>query len=64
MTAAPFVTVGAARPAADAGGVAAPVPGTWCALLVIVAAARLLLQVLAMPPYAGLDEGFHVARVE
>ena len=29
----------------------------------MAAAARLLLQVLAMPPYAGLDEGFHVARV-
>ncbi len=43
---------------------AAGIPASWLALLVIVAAARLLLQVLAMPPYAGLDEGFHVARVE
>ncbi|HYX22212.1 MAG TPA: hypothetical protein VFA98_15320, partial [Thermoanaerobaculia bacterium] len=39
------------------------VPRSWIALLVLAAAARLLLQVLAMPPYAGLDEGFHVARV-
>jgi hypothetical protein len=31
--------------------------------LCIAAAARLLLQVLAMPPYAGLDEAYHVARV-
>lgn len=32
-------------------------------VLVFVAAfARLLLQVLSMPPYAGLDESFHVAR--
>lgn len=33
------------------------------ALLTIAAAARLLLQVAAMPPYAGLDEGYHVARL-
>lgn len=32
-------------------------------LLAIAAAARLLLQVAAMPPYAGLDEGYHVARL-
>ena len=40
-----------------------PVPGSWLVLLGTAAAARLLLQVLAMAPYAGLDEGFHVARV-
>lgn len=32
-------------------------------LVVAAGVARLLLQVLAMPPYAGLDEAFHVARV-
>lgn len=32
-------------------------------LLMIVAWSRLLLQVFAMPPYAGLDELFHVARI-
>src|SRR5262245_19192090 len=32
-------------------------------LVVIAAAARILLQVLAMPPYAGLDEAWHVARI-
>jgi hypothetical protein len=32
-------------------------------LLGCAAAARLLLQTFAMPPYAGLDELFHVARV-
>ena len=26
-------------------------------------ASRLLLQVAAMPPYAGLDEAYHVARL-
>lgn len=31
--------------------------------LAVAALARLLLQVLAMPPYAGLDEAYHVARV-
>lgn len=39
------------------------VPASWPWALAAAAAARLLLQVLAMPPYAGLDEGFHVARV-
>ena len=29
-------------------------------LLAIAAAARLLLQMSALPPYAGLDEIFHV----
>ena len=38
-------------------------PGRWLAWLALAATARLLLQVFAMPPYAGLDEGFHVARV-
>jgi hypothetical protein len=33
------------------------------ALLFIAAAARILLAVAAMPPYAGLDEAWHVARV-
>lgn len=32
-------------------------------LLLLAGAARLLLQVAAMPPYAGLDEVFHVGRV-
>jgi hypothetical protein len=32
-------------------------------LLLVCAAARLLLQMAAMPPYAGLDEIFHVARL-
>jgi len=32
-------------------------------LLSAAVLARLLLQVLAMPPYAGLDEAYHVARV-
>lgn len=32
-------------------------------LVFLAAVTRLLLQVLAMPPYAGLDEAFHVARV-
>ena len=40
-----------------------PAPASWILLLGAAAAARLLLAVLAMPPYAGLDEGFHVARV-
>ncbi|HTR01859.1 MAG TPA: hypothetical protein VMN82_01590 [Thermoanaerobaculia bacterium] len=40
-----------------------PLPAAWLWGLAAAAAARLLLQVLAMPPYAGLDEGFHVARV-
>lgn len=44
-------------------GAAAPVPRSWVVVLAAAAAARLLLQVLAMPPYAGLDEGYHVARV-
>jgi hypothetical protein len=34
------------------------------ALLIVVAAARLSMQMVAMPPYAGLDELFHVARLE
>src|SRR5204862_5760111 len=33
------------------------------ALLVVAAGARLMLAVAAMPPYAGLDEAWHVARV-
>jgi hypothetical protein len=33
------------------------------ALLILAAGARLLLAVAAMPPYAGLDEAWHVARV-
>ncbi|HEX9162020.1 MAG TPA: hypothetical protein VF980_09980 [Thermoanaerobaculia bacterium] len=33
------------------------------ALLTIAAAARLLMQASAMPPYAGLDEIYHVARL-
>ena len=32
-------------------------------LLAVAAAARILLQVFAMPPYAGLDEAWHVARI-
>lgn len=38
----------------------------WLLLLVLLscaAIARLLLQALAMPPYAGFDELYHVARV-
>ena len=31
-------------------------------LLIAAAAVRLLVQVTAMPPYAGLDELCHVAR--
>ena len=33
------------------------------ALLIVAAAARLLLHIAAMPPYAGLDELYHVARL-
>ena len=33
------------------------------ALLVVCASARLLLQMAALPPYAGLDEVYHVARL-
>jgi hypothetical protein len=33
------------------------------ALLVVCAGARLLLQMAALPPYAGLDEIYHVARL-
>jgi len=33
------------------------------ALLFVAASARLLMQMAAMPPYAGLDELFHVARL-
>src|SRR5947209_16094110 len=33
------------------------------AVLIVAAGARLLLAVAAMPPYAGLDEAWHVARV-
>ena len=32
-------------------------------LLIVCAFARLLLQMAAMPPYAGLDEVYHVARL-
>jgi hypothetical protein len=38
-------------------------PRSWVVCLGIAAAARLLLQALAMPPYAGLDEAYHAARV-
>jgi hypothetical protein len=33
------------------------------ALLLVCASARLFLQMAAMPPYAGLDEVYHVARL-
>jgi hypothetical protein len=33
------------------------------ALLIVCASARLLLQMVALPPYAGLDEVYHVARL-
>jgi len=33
------------------------------ALLIVCAAARLMLQMAALPPYAGLDEVYHVARL-
>lgn len=33
------------------------------ALLTVAAAARLLMQMAALPPYAGLDEIYHVARL-
>jgi anti-sigma-K factor RskA len=33
------------------------------ALLTVAACARLLLQMAALPPYAGLDEVYHVARL-
>lgn len=33
------------------------------ALLILCAGARLLLQMAALPPYAGLDEVYHVARL-
>ena len=33
------------------------------ALLIVAAGARLLMQSAAMPPYAGLDEAYHVARL-
>jgi hypothetical protein len=36
---------------------------TAYALLVVCAFARLLLQMAALPPYAGLDEVYHVARL-
>src|SRR4051794_31496781 len=32
-------------------------------LLLVCASARLLLQMAAMPPYAGLDEVYHVPRL-
>lgn len=35
----------------------------FLALAVIAAVSRLLLQTAVMPPYAGLDEPFHVARL-
>jgi len=37
--------------------------GVLYALLACAALARLLLQIAAMPPYAGLDEIYHVARL-
>jgi len=40
----------------------APLIGLF-ALLTIAVTARLLLQIAATPPYAGLDEGYHVARL-
>jgi hypothetical protein len=40
----------------------APLIGLF-ALLTISVTARLLLQIAATPPYAGLDEGYHVARL-
>ena len=33
------------------------------ALLIVCASARLMLQMAALPPYAGLDEVYHVARL-
>src|SRR5881275_3082760 len=33
------------------------------ALVGVAAAARLLLQIAALPPYAGLDEVWHVSRL-
>jgi hypothetical protein len=36
---------------------------TAYALLLVCATARLLLQMAALPPYAGLDEVYHVARL-
>jgi len=36
---------------------------TAYALLIACAAARLLMQMAALPPYAGLDEVYHVARL-
>jgi hypothetical protein len=36
---------------------------TAYALLIVCAAARLFLQMAALPPYAGLDEVYHVARL-
>jgi len=36
---------------------------TAYALLIVCASARLLLQMAALPPYAGLDEIYHVARL-
>jgi len=36
---------------------------TAYALLIVCATARLLLQMAALPPYAGLDEVYHVARL-
>src|SRR2546428_13569583 len=37
--------------------------GFLYALVMTAAAARLLLQMAALPPYAGLDEVYHVARL-
>ena len=37
--------------------------GLLYALVMTAAAARLLLQMAALPPYAGLDEVYHVARL-
>jgi hypothetical protein len=36
---------------------------TAYALLIVCASVRLLLQMAALPPYAGLDEVYHVARL-
>jgi len=36
---------------------------TAYALLLVCASARLMMQMAALPPYAGLDEVYHVARL-
>jgi hypothetical protein len=39
------------------------IPTSWLLLLIGAAMARLWMQAAALPPYAGLDEVFHVARL-